>query len=77
MVGHTVYKCYKIHGYPPGHKLYKGRRIDAVVQSSDGAQASLTNLEVYNIHAHTGSASTPVLTHEQYSQVLSKYNADQ
>ncbi|KAF8083515.1 hypothetical protein N665_0768s0002 [Sinapis alba] len=22
MTGHIVQKCYKLHGYPPGHKLY-------------------------------------------------------
>ena len=21
--GHTIEKCYRKHGYPPGHKLYK------------------------------------------------------
>ncbi|KAJ8437649.1 LOW QUALITY PROTEIN: hypothetical protein Cgig2_021781 [Carnegiea gigantea] len=30
-----VQKCYEIHSYPPGHKLYKGRRIVVVAQSSD------------------------------------------
>ncbi|GAB4848580.1 hypothetical protein Ancab_040146 [Ancistrocladus abbreviatus] len=25
MTGHTMEKCYKLHGYPPGHKLYKGK----------------------------------------------------
>jgi hypothetical protein len=24
-IGYMVEKCYKLHGYPPGHKLYKGR----------------------------------------------------
>jgi len=31
MTGHTVQRCYKIHGYPPGHKLHKGKRLAASV----------------------------------------------
>jgi len=27
MSGHTISKCYKLHGYPPGHKLYKGKKM--------------------------------------------------
>lgn len=23
MIGHVVDQCYKLHGYPPDHKLYK------------------------------------------------------
>jgi len=29
MSGHTVQKCYKTHGYPPGHRLYRGKRVAA------------------------------------------------
>ncbi|KAG6736915.1 hypothetical protein POTOM_060146 [Populus tomentosa] len=35
--GHMVEKCYKLHGYPPSHKLYKGR-----VASSFANQAVLS-----------------------------------
>lgn len=37
MTGHTIQTCYKIHGYPPEHKLYKGRRVAAVAQSAGTA----------------------------------------
>jgi len=33
MTRNTIQRCYKIHGYPPGHKLYKGKRVAAVAQT--------------------------------------------
>ena len=38
MIGHTIQKCYKVHGYPPDHRLHKGKRVAAsVTQDQDGA----------------------------------------
>ena len=34
MIGYTIQKCYEIHSYPPGHKIYKGSGI-ATAQSFD------------------------------------------
>ena len=31
LTGHTAKKCYKLHGYPPGHRLYRGKRVAASV----------------------------------------------
>ena len=37
LTGHTVQKCYKLHGYPPGHRLHKGKRMAAsVTQDQEG-----------------------------------------
>ena len=37
ITGHTAQKCYKLHGYPLGHRLYKGKRVAAsVAQEQDG-----------------------------------------
>ena len=38
MFSDTVKKCYKIRGYPPGHRLYKNKRVaPSVTQEQDGA----------------------------------------
>ena len=31
--GHSTQRCFKLHGYPPRHKLYRGRKIAAAVQT--------------------------------------------
>ena len=37
LTGHTVQKCCKLHGYPPGHILYRGKRVAAsITQEQDG-----------------------------------------
>ena len=33
VAGHTIQRCHKIHGYPPDHKLYKGRKLAAAVHA--------------------------------------------
>ena len=35
ILGHTVQGCYKLHGYPPGHKLYGGKRMIAASISQE------------------------------------------
>jgi len=36
--GHTIQKCYKLHGLPTGHRLHKGRRVaTSVTQDQDNA----------------------------------------
>jgi len=38
MSGHIMQRCYKIHGYPPGHRLHKGKRLVAsVTQAQDSS----------------------------------------
>jgi len=37
MTGHTIQRCYKIHGYPPGHKLYKGRKVAAMAHTENSS----------------------------------------
>jgi len=74
VAGHTIQRCYKIHGYPPGHKLYKGKRMAAAVHN-DQADCSITN----NLGATQSSSLAPPLTSEQHSQLmqlLSKYSSD-
>ena len=57
-MGHVKEKCYKLHGYPPGHKLYKGQNQPA------SNQASMNSL------ALQASSFTP----KQYQQILALIN---
>jgi len=81
MAGHTVQKCYKIHGYPPEHKFSKGRKIAAAVQSLDTTvgHGSNPNYEGFNTQANAVPA-IQTLTPEQYNQllhILSKHSTEQ
>ncbi|XP_075645624.1 uncharacterized protein LOC142616716 [Castanea sativa] len=49
LLGHTVEKCYKIHGYPLGYKT-KGMVIDT--SASDHIACSLSLFQSYNAAAH-------------------------
>ena len=60
MSGYTVQRCYKLHGYPPGHKLYRGRKMAALAQSSDAS----TNISGHTYEApnlHTDQTTTPAV----------------
>jgi hypothetical protein len=35
LLGHTIEKCYKLHGYPPGYKFTKGKQISSANQVSE------------------------------------------
>lgn len=65
MTGHTVNKCYKLHGYPPGHRLYKGRKVAAIAQtdSTEGHTFGQNQDRVQQVSQDT----TPALTNEQYN----------
>ncbi|KAG6760275.1 hypothetical protein POTOM_036782 [Populus tomentosa] len=60
--GHMVEKCYKLHGYPPSHKLYKGR-----VASSFANQAVLST----SPNKEEVSEEKMVFTKEQYHHLMS------
>lgn len=57
MQGHFRGKCYKLVGYPPGHKFTKGKNVvaNAIGQSSVGNQhsviESLSNLTIIQNNA--------------------------
>ena len=42
IVGHVAYKCYKLHGYPPGYK-HKGKASTNQVSSNDSLGSFLCN----------------------------------
>jgi hypothetical protein len=54
ILGHTVEKCYKLHGYPPGYKFTKGRNASSSanqVSESDVPQIPLTSEQCQQILA--------------------------
>ena len=61
MAGYTIQKCYKLHGYPPGHKFYKGRKVAAVAQSDDTATGNNAPGLGYQAHNAYDSLSAPAV----------------
>uniref|UniRef100_A0A803PRT7 Polyprotein n=1 Tax=Cannabis sativa TaxID=3483 RepID=A0A803PRT7_CANSA len=43
MTGHTIAKCYKIHGYPPGHKFHGRGKPQASKTAANSIEASVDN----------------------------------
>jgi len=74
MIGHTIQKCYKIHGYPPRHKFYRGRKVAAVAQPSDVITGNIPshNYEASNSHGNLAAATPTVqtFTSDQCNQLL-------
>ena len=68
VAGHTIQKCYKIHGYPPGHKLYKGRKLAAAVHAESTGVGSVQDM------SSQAASVVPPLTSEQYSQLIQLLN---
>lgn len=58
--GHSLERCFKIHGYPANVKNFKDKRVVVVSHNSTGAEAS----ETVN-----SSANSPI-TASQYQQLI-------
>ncbi|CAM8888862.1 unnamed protein product [Rhodiola kirilowii] len=75
MNGHTKEFCYKLVGYPQGHKLYKGRNSYSRGQSG-GKSANVASTETENEDADHNSSKknkneqVPQLSGNQISQLL-------
>ncbi|XP_030931061.1 uncharacterized protein LOC115956939 [Quercus lobata] len=63
MLGHTIDKCYKLHGYPPGYKP-KGKSNANQVSYDQGAMIE---------HSSLGSVQCPI-TKAQCEQLLAFFN---
>lgn len=61
MLGHLKGKCYKLIGYPPGHRLSKGKYPVANVVSES---SQVNNSEVIN------AISSLTITPDQCQQIL-------
>jgi len=73
ILGHTIQRCCKIHGYPPGYRLYKGRKMAATIHNNSADFNSAAEGASTELHRHTTSA-IPGLSLEQYSQLLQLLN---
>ena len=84
MTGHTVQRCYKIHGYPPGHRFYKGKRVAPVAQTEPSSSYNMIQSQDQAHPAVSSSISQssapPSFTQEQYNQLwslLSQHSSNQ
>jgi len=79
MSGHSIQKCYKIHGYPPGHKLYRGKKVTAsVTQHQDGVSwLEEFPLDKQQQQQNVPAVALPTLNAEQYQQLLTLLSKQQ
>ena len=74
IAGHSTQRCYKVHGYPPGHRLYRGKKMAATVHNDQTGRNSAPEGS-----SSQSSSVAPPLTTDQYSQLmqlLSKHSLD-
>ncbi|KAL2897018.1 putative HTH-type transcriptional regulator YdeC [Bienertia sinuspersici] len=62
--GHSYDRCFKVHGFAPGFKGFQEKRFAAVVNSGENVNSPIT-------------AQTPLITAEQYNQLMSLLNKHQ
>lgn len=67
-LGHSIDRCFRLHGYPPGHPLHKTKN-DASVKGVLGVKPSSHNA---NKDDSTSSASS--FTQAQYKQISALHN---
>lgn len=64
MSGHSLERCFKINGYPPGFKAGKGKRVAAIVSSGPqeevNANSPITMAQYSQLMALLGPQPTPV-----------------
>ncbi|XP_024021425.1 uncharacterized protein LOC21412662 [Morus notabilis] len=70
--GHTKEKCYKLHGFPLGHKLYKERPTTAPANQASGNQATANQVSAA---LPTNNLQTFPFTSEQCQQILALINS--
>ena len=68
-LGHTVDKCYKLHGFPPGYK-FKNKNV-MTHQVSFVADQSQGHYFAPNPYHNCITAQAPAFTLDQYQQLLS------
>ena len=69
ILGHTVDRCYKIHGYPPGFRNRPNFRPNGS-RPNQMLPNSLHTNQLTLTDGSTASASPPPLTHDQHNQLL-------
>ena len=64
--GHSIDKCYRLHGFPPNFKFKGGRRVAALVQTEDQEKSWPSSI----LQNSQTAMVVPGLTPEQSSQSL-------
>jgi len=64
MAGHAIQKWHKLHGYPPDHRLYRGRRLAAVGQTDNIGQPLDSLYSSLSMEGTQATIAPPSLTHE-------------
>lgn len=82
-MGNSIERCYKVHGYPNDRKgSYNNKKLaanvcvddeDTNVENYDGKQSVMTN----SVQLGCDTQTAPILTAEQYNQLISMLNQDQ
>ncbi|CAM8965547.1 unnamed protein product [Rhodiola kirilowii] len=73
--GHTKETCYKLHGYPQGQKLYKGRQTigktanNAAINNDDNTTSQTVHSGSSNYNHNVPHVTNP-FTNEQINQIL-------
>ena len=65
MTGHIAKKCYKLHGYPPGHKLHTRNNSKSIAATVTQSRA------LFDDDHEEDSTESMMLTRSQYQQLLS------
>ena len=73
--GHSIDKCYRLHGFPPNFKFKNPRRATVLVQTHDTDSGPLTQHPNAFMSQHTNAfvscnSTVPGLTPEQSSQLI-------
>ncbi|KAL4598881.1 hypothetical protein ACB092_11G089100 [Castanea dentata] len=70
-LGHTMDKCYKLHGFPPGFKLKsnKNATVHQVSSNLDLLQGN-TSIGITNFTSAVIAPRAPTFTYDQYQQLL-------
>ena len=70
-LGHTIDKCYKLHGFPPGFKFKNNKNANAHQVSTNLKlfQGNTSN-GITNLVPSMSVSQAPAFTHDQYQQLV-------
>lgn len=66
MNGHSIERCFRIHGFPPGFKINKDRRVAAFSQAVNTESLPVAKAEDQS----SKSVTTPSISADQYNQLI-------
>jgi len=62
ITGHTVQKCYKLYGYPPGHRLFKGKKVAASAMQESEENSWLEGINNSSVPIHVNNQPAPAVS---------------